>query len=354
MKKHPRRACAAATAVVAAAALAAGLLATGSGAATTPQLAIITAAANQNAFQEMADGAITAGSQFGDSVKNIAPPQIDPATEVSEFQQAEQTSKDGIATMTTAPPSFKVPFADAEKRGIPVVAVDSAPVPGSNVKTFVGNDNFAVGAAMANQLIKKIPVSATGTVVVGNDIPQLPLLGLRIAGMEAVIKKDRPKLKLTQTFNVTANPSSNLSSWESLVNKYPNAVAYIAPGDQDAVSFLTISRQNHKHYLVGACDVDPVALQAVQEGYVDVLGDPEHFLKGYLAIWVLNHYARTHKLITGWWNPGDGVITQANINSILTREKSNANRYAFYKAILTKETANPSAYLKPLSAAGGN
>ena len=49
----------------------------GSGAAAgvTPQLAIITAASNQNAFQEMADGAAAAAAQFRDHLLSSAPPR---------------------------------------------------------------------------------------------------------------------------------------------------------------------------------------------------------------------------------------------------------------------------------------
>jgi ABC-type sugar transport system substrate-binding protein len=330
--------------------------ATGSGAAAggTPQLAIITAASNQNAFQEMADGAATAAAQFRDHLLSSAPPQVDAPAEVAEFQAAEGLAKNGIAAMTTEPPVFKVPFAAAEKAGIPIVAVSSAAPARSEVQTLVANDNVALGKLMAEQLIKKIPSTERGTVVVGNDVPRLALLGLRIQGMLDVLHEERPRLTETPAYYVTSDPTTNLASWQSLVNKYPDAVAYIGPGDQDAVSMFTISRENHKHYLIGATDVDPQALKGVQEGYVDVLGDPENYLKGYIAIWILDQHARGHKLTTGWWDPGQSVITKDNIKQILAREQSNATRYAYYKATIAKELADPSAYIKPLAQAGGN
>jgi ribose transport system substrate-binding protein len=103
-----------------------------------------------------------------------------------------------------------------------------------------------------------------------------------------------------------------------------------------------------------ACDVDPTAIHGVETGEIFGLGDPHHFLKGYIAMYILDHFARTGKLITGWWNPGDGTITKANIGAIVTRESNNNTRYAFYKATLKKEIANPGAYIKSLAAAGEN
>lgn len=321
-----------------------------------PALAMITAANDQNAFIEMADGAKVAAQQGKDNLSEAAPPSTtdDATTEVQEFQSAETTSKDGIAVMTTDPPDFAQPEAQAEANGIPVVAVDACSLPTANVPTCVANDNTAVGYAIGEKLTKQIPKNSTGTVVVGDDIPQLQLLGYRITGMENALKAYDPSLQFTQEYNVTADPTSNQQQWSSLVSQYPSAVAYIAPGDQDAVSFVNIEKQTGKHYLVIACDVDPVALKGVQNGQIYGLGDPEHFLKGYFAIWLLNQHARGKSLIKGWWNPGDSTITKANIKTIMKRETSNTTRYAYYKATITKETKNPSKYIKPLSAAGEN
>jgi ribose transport system substrate-binding protein len=329
-----------------------------SGASTTPKLAMIVAANNQNAFQEMADGAIVAAAKQGDQLTSSAPASTtdDGTTEVTEFQSAETTSPDGIGIMTTIPPDFGTVEAQAEASGIPVVAVDACPVPTSNVPTCVANNNELVGEGIANALVKsgKIKKGQKGLVVVGDDIPQLELLGLRIEGMEKVLKAYDPNLTFTANQNVTADPTTNEQAWASLVAKYPNAVAYIAPGDQDAVSFVAIENQTHKHYLVIACDVDPTAIHGVQDGDIFGLGDPYHFLKGYIAMYILDKHARGGKLITGWWDPGSGVITKANISTIIKRETNNATRYAFYKPIIQKELANPSKYIGTLAQAGEN
>ena len=348
---------AAAAIAVAAAALGVGV-ATSGAASKTPQLAMIVAANNQNAFQEMNDGAVVAAANYKDHLTSLAPASVtlDGTAEVSEFQSAETTAPDGIGIMTTIPPDFGTVEAQAESSGIPVVAVDACPVPTSNVPTCVANDNELVGEGIARALVKsgKIKKGQKGLVVVGDDIPQLQLLGLRITGMEKVLKAYDPNLTFTANQNVTADPTTNETAWASLVAKYPHAVAYIAPGDQDAVSFVTIENSTHKHYLVIACDVDPTAIRGVKSGLIFGLGDPHHFLKGYIAMYILDKHARGGALIKGWWNPGSGAITSANIASIITRETNNTTRYSYYKATIAKEIANPSKYLQPLANAGMN
>jgi ABC-type sugar transport system substrate-binding protein len=347
-----------AVAVAVAATALAAVVSTSGATTSKPKLAMIVAANNQNAFQEMADGAIVAAANYGDALQSLAPASTtdDGTTEVQEFQSAETSSPNGIGVMTTVPPDFGTVEAQAEKAGVPVVAVDACPVPTSNVPTCVANDNEQVGEGIATALVKsgKIKKGEKGLVVVGDDIPQLALLGLRIDGMEKVLKAYDPNLTFTPSQNVTPGPTTNEQAWATLVGKYPNAVLYMAPGDQDAVSFVDIERSTHKHYLVIACDVDPVAIGGVEDGDIFGLGDPHHFLKGYVAMYILNKAARGGSLIKGWWNPGSGTITSANIKQIIQRETNNTTRYAYYKATLAKEIADPSAYLKPLADAGMN
>jgi ribose transport system substrate-binding protein len=314
-------------------------------------LAMITASSTQNAFNEMAYGAQVAAADKGANLKEAAPNGVNGPKEVQLFQAAMQTSEDGIAAMTTTPDLFIRPFSQAVDQDIPVVAVDAAPLPGAKVTTFVGNSNTEVGAQLATEILKKIPENATGEVVIGNPIPGLPLLGLRIDGMKQVLKKERPNLKILGPFNVGTEPTDNYNHWNNLVKAHPNAVAYLEPGDQGAVSFGRIEKQTGKKYLVGACDVDPGALDAVKAGYVYALGDPQHFLKGYVAISLLADNANGKKLPEGWFNPGSGIVTADNVDDIIAREKSNAARKAFYKATLDKELADPTQYIKPLDQA---
>jgi ribose transport system substrate-binding protein len=313
------------------------------------KLAMITATTTQNAFQEMALGAKAAGDAEGISLQEAAPNGINGPQEVSMFQSAMQTSKDGIATMTTTPDLFVRPFARAVAQGIPQVSVDTPPPKGSNVTTFVGNDNVELGAMLATQMLEKIPENATGELVIGNPIPGLPVLDLRVQGMKQVLKEKRPKLKLLGPFNTGPEPTQNYQAWQGIVKAHPNAIAYIDPGDQAVVSLARIEKQTGKKLLVGGADVDPAALAAVKDGRVYTLADPEHWLKGYIAIALLAKLGKDGtKMPEGWWNPGGAIITAKNVDEIIARQKDNTTRTQYYKATVDKQLADPSSYVKPL------
>jgi len=312
-------------------------------------LAMITATTTQNAFQEMAFGAKAAAGVEGIKLNSAAPNGINGPQEVQMFQAAMQTSKDGIATMTTTPDLFVRPFSQAAARGIPQVSVDTPPPPGSNVETFVGNDNVAVGQTLANAILEKVPENATGEIVLGNPIPGLPVLDQRVAGIKQVLQSKRPNIKLVGPLNTGPEPTQNFNSWTGIVKAHPKAIAFLDPGDQAAVSLSRIQKQTGKKLLVGGADVDPVALQAVKDGQVYALADPRHWLKGYIAIALLARQARDGTALPkGWWNPGDGLVNSKNIDEILARQKSNSTREAYYKETVDNQLANQSQYLKPL------
>ena len=321
--------------------------------AKSVHLAFIYDTTVENFAQEMALGAAAAATQTGITLTNVAPAQPVGAQQVSEFDSASQTSKDGIALATLFPDLFVRPLNQAQSEGIPLIAVDTPPPAGTTVKLFIGNDNVQLGDALATALLPKIPAGTKGQILIGTDTPGLPVLTARNQGFMNTIHAARPGITFVN-FDSTQVPNTNLAAWQSAVNSHPDAVAYVGPGSQDAASMAQIEQHSGKHYLVGADDLDPTALQGVANGLVTALVSPEHWLKGYIAIDLLAEHALTGKALpTGWWNPGYLVVNSANIKEIQARQATAASRLAWFKQEVTSELANPSKYLKPMSAMGG-
>jgi ribose transport system substrate-binding protein len=306
----------------------------------------------ENFAQEMSLGAAAAARVTGVTLTNTAPPTADGAQQVQLFQAAQQTSKNGIALATLFPDLFIRPLRQAESAGIPTIAVDAPPAPGSGVTLFIGNNNYYLGVQLADALLPKIPKNTKGQIQIGTDTPGLPVLTARNAGFMATVKKARPEVSFIN-FDSTQEPSTNYSAWSSAVQAHPSALAYVGPGSQDAASLYEIEKKTGKHYLVGADDLDPNALAGVESGLVQALVSPEHWLKGYIAVYLLaQHALHGTPLPKGWWNPGSLVVDKANIAEILKRQQSPASRYAFFKNEVAQELAHPSQYLKPLSDLG--
>lgn len=304
----------------------------------------------QNPFQEMALGAEWAAKEDGNvNLKTSAPTPLNNPQEVTMLQSIGRQATDGVAYETVAPELFGRALKDITDRGVPVIAVDAAPPPNSGVKTFVANSNTDLGRLLGDAFVKQNP-DPNGTVVLGNDIPSLQLLVQRLDGVQEVLKQKLPNAKLVGPLNSGSTNTENYNLWKSIVNSHPEAEAFIGVGAADGINLPLIEKQSGRNYLIGSADIPDQALQAVKDGQIFALSSPEHWMKGYIAMYLLIHAKRTCTAIpTGWWNSGNLLIDKSNIDAILTRQKSNEARAAFFQSEIKKQLANPP--VKPLSAA---
>ena len=305
-----------------------------------------------NFAAEMAAGAQYAANQMHVNAQIVAPPNIDDEAAVKLFQDLTRTATDGIAVETLAPNLFVRPETNAIKAGIPVVAVDTIADPATGITTYVGNDNVAAGALLADEAIKKLPPNASGQVIIGIDTPGVPVLVYRFQGIQQEFNKLLPKVQVLGPFDSKQEPQANFNAWSSLIQAHPNALAYLGVGDADNASLARLKQAQNGKYLTAAFDLNPTGLQAVQNGVNYALVDPEHFLKGYVAMRLLIEHALHGTAIPkGWWNPGAQLVTQANVAAIIARQATLATKGAYYQPIIDKEFANPTAQIKAYSQA---
>jgi ribose transport system substrate-binding protein len=317
-----------------------------------PKLAFIFTSTDQNPFQEMAMGAKAAANAEGADISEAGPPSVNGPAEVTLFQSAVRNSPDGVGLETVTPDLFSRAVQQAEDQKVPLVAVDTPPPAGTKIGLFVGNSNFEVGQKLGEEFLKHVPATTHGDVVIGNDIPGLSVLEQRDKGIISVIKAQRPDLNVLGPFDSGSDPNSNYQKWSAIVAAHPNAIGYLGPGSSDTVSLATIEKKTGKKFLVGSCDLDPNAVQAVKDGYAFALVSPEHWMKGYVALAMLAQQAKTGKpMPTGWWNTGELVVNSANIDQIIARQQNEASRTAGFQADIKAQLADPTKYIKPLSAA---
>src|SRR5438874_584027 len=144
----------------------------GCGVAGTPEkphtVAFVAANSRLDFAVEMMDGfRYGVGLVGGVAHLEVGPPTVDGPRQLQLFQSAPKSRADGISVFTLSPELFAAPMAAAARAGIPVVAVDNPPPPGSHVPLFIGNDNYQLGQMLADQAIGRLPAGATGTVVIG-------------------------------------------------------------------------------------------------------------------------------------------------------------------------------------------
>lgn len=306
-------------------------------------LAFVYASTTQNPFQEMALGAQAAADDDGNvNLQLSAPTGIDGPKQVSLFQAAARTAVDGVAYMTVTPDLFVRPLNTATDAGVPVIAVDAGPPPGTNVKTFVANSNTKLGELLGEAFVAQSP-DPEGKVVLGNDIPSLQLLVQRLKGVQNVLRAKLPNMEVVGPVDTKSEPTENTVAWRGFVQSNPDADAFIGVGSQDGVALPLIAKQTGRTYLAGSADLPPEAMQAIKEGSVlFALSSPEHWMKGYLAMHLLIESKRTCEPVPeGWWNSGNLLVDKSNVDDIIARQQSPESRKAWFKQEIDKQLADP-------------
>jgi ABC-type sugar transport system substrate-binding protein len=291
-------------------------------------------------------GSYAAKITKGATLTEAAPVNEDPAQELQQFQSTAQVATDGIVLQTLRGDEFLKAVQQVTAKGIPVIEIDSPLPAGSGANLFVTNDNEALGVDLAKAILAKIPSTAKGEIVIGNNGPTVPPLQARVAGMEKEIKAERPDLTIVPPITTGTTVTDNLASWSSILRAHPNALGYMAPSDQDAASIATLSRQTGKKYNAGGCDLDATALKGVKDGYITALASPEHWLKGYIAMSILlAHAQKGDKIPTGTWITPALMVNKSNAEEIIARQKSQATRAAYFTKEANEQVADPDKYL---------
>ena len=123
------------------------------------------------------------------------PPNTDGPAEEQLFTALTKTATDGVVLENLDPPIFTRPSATAVDAGVPIIALDTSPMEGSKVTTYVGNDNYELGATLAEEALKRMDDDPQGTIVIGVPNPGTPVLDSRAQGIIDTFKEKAPGVK---------------------------------------------------------------------------------------------------------------------------------------------------------------
>jgi ribose transport system substrate-binding protein len=303
-----------------------------------------------NFASSMADGAKQAAAHSKKvSLKVVGPPNTDGPAEEQLFTALTKTATDGVVLENLDPPIFTRPAANAVDAGVKVVALDTSPTPGSKVDLYVGNDNYDLGAMLAKEALKRMPANPQGLVVVGVPNPGTPVLDSRAKGIADTFKAKAPGVKILGPFQTYSDPAQNYGAWQAQVNAHPDALAFLGVGDADSYDLAKIKKSHQGKYLVAGTDVDAKTLEYVKQGVLFCTIDPEHFLKGYIAMRLLIDDNRGTDMPKGWFKTPSLVVDKTNIDDIIARQKSPAAAYTYYKPQIDKLMGSVDANMQPLS-----
>lgn len=316
----------------------------------TAQIGFVYWETKTDAFVQMANG----GKAVGDldprvNVLTAAPDTGDPQRQVALFGPIAQTQTDGIVLQSLASGPMTRPAADAVSAGTPMVAIDAPPPDGSGIGLFITADNTGIGAQVAEQVLSLVPADAKGTVIIGNTGVGVPPLDMRAQGMVDKIKELRPDLTIVgpvATNGVSASSAEVFAAWQGLLAANPDAVAVMAPSAQDAAAWGLLAQRTGFDLPSGGFDLEAGNLQAVEDGYVDFVMSPGHWLSGYLATRALANAALGEgELLQGLLLVPGELVSADNVDEVIARQQSAESVAAALAPVGDAILADPGKYI---------
>ena len=144
-------------------------------------------------------------------------------------------------------------------------------------------------------------------------------------------------------FDAKQSPTDNFNTWSAQVKAHPDALAYVGPGSQAAVSLSRISAPDAARSTSSAPATSTRwRSRASRTASSTALVSPEHWLKGYLAIKLMADSAQSDEdLPEGMWNSGALIVNSKNIDEIIARQKGEAERAEYFKDEVEKQLGEP-------------
>ncbi|MFG1921896.1 sugar ABC transporter substrate-binding protein [Cryptosporangium sp. NPDC048952] len=318
----------------------------------TPLAALVVVGTELTTVQQMIRGFATGVRQVGGVRHREFGPRIaDTAEQLRELQAIRKPAPDSYTVFTFNPELFAEPLAELSRTGVPIVALQCPPAPSSEVPLLVGNDNRALGSALAKQLARQLPPDVAGTVILGNPAPGVQTYDERAIGFRETLTRQFPRIRVIGPFDTKLEPELNHEAWDVLVRANPRAVAFVGVGDVDSGNIAAVRTLHRGRWAAAGIGLAIEGLRAAEAGDL-VLVSGETFLQGLVAGRVqAEHLRYGTNLPSGWVQVPALVITRDNAPEILARQRSSDTAAAWFAEHHADLLDHPERFLRPLTEA---
>lgn len=204
---------------------------------------------------------------------------------VNAFNTAISAKADGIAIAIVDAKAFDAPTQQALQAGIPVVSYNAdSPTPSQNGRlAYVGQDLFQSGVEVGNRIISLVP---EGDIVGFIATPGSLNIQPRIDGVKQAIQQSGKSINFVEVTTGALQPDE-LSAVEAYYLGHKSLKGMVAV---DGGSTASVGQIMQKYNLpsqgihAGGYDLEPLTLQAVQQGFLDFTVDQQPYLQGFVPV----------------------------------------------------------------------
>jgi len=280
----------------------------GSALAAGENIAVFTKNLTNPYFQAVRVGSETAAKALGAKVIQYVPTKPDSIPE--QMSQVEDVIVKKPDAIVFTPVDYKALIPGVEKMnaaGIPVINVTDH-MAGGTIVSFVGIDDYKVGRATAEALMKAL--GGKGNVVIIEGVKGSLSNQDRTRGLTDVTKS-YPNVKLLATQAGNFQRLNALQVMENLMQSFPQIDGVMAANDAMAIGAIeALDAANRKAIVVGINGTKE-AVDAVKAGKLLASGQADPFMQGCLATMMAIRHLRHQPIVAEMFLP-PSVIDASN------------------------------------------
>jgi len=299
---------------------------------------------------EIKVGAEVACSEYPDDVscEVTGPTKMDAPTAISMFEGLLAKNPSGMALVPN-PQDPWTPVLNQYAEEAKIIMVSNGDAPGTPRQAYFGADEVAFGRAEAQAVIDA--GITKGLVIIGSCYPPALPLQLRDQGAREVFAA-YPDI-VVETYDSTAEQTTNYAFWENTVTAYPDIVAGIGLCTFEGPTFADLMPKLNAEgidFVTVTADLIPETLDAVENGYVDAAIGQHPFLQGYLPMYFMIRYTLYGEdLPAGQVLLPAEIVTKDNLSVVQERASDSEKAKEWYKNFLDENLESIKANVVPFT-----
>jgi len=260
------------------------------------------------------------------------PAKFDPPQAIQMFETLLSRNPSGMALVPN-PQDPWTPILNRYAEEAKIIAVANGDAPGTPRQLYVGADEVAFGKALGQAVIDAGVTS--GTVIIGSCFPPALPLQLRDQGVREVFAA-YPDI-VAETFDSTAEQTTNYAFWENTVTANPDIKAGIGLCTFEGPTFADLMPKLDFDFVTVTADLIPETLEAIRNGDVTAAVGQHPYLQGYLPIYFMADYVLNGTPMPNGQVllPGE-IVTSDNLDVVLERQTDADVAYEWYAAFLAE------------------
>ena len=285
---------------------------------------------------EIKTGAEVACQDMEVDCEVTGPAKFDPPTAIQMFEGLLSKNPSGMALVPNPQDPWK-PILNQYAEEAKIIAVLNGDAPGTPRQFYVGADEVAFGRALAQATIDAGLTS--GKVIIGSCFPPALPLQQRDQGLREVFAK-YPDIQVVDTFDSTAEQTTNYAFWENIVTAHPDIKAGIGLCTFEGPTFADLMPKIDFDFITVTADLIPETLDGIKAGSVDAAIGQHPFLQGYLPIYFMARFVKDGTAMPSGHVPLPAEIVNIdNMDTVVERANDPQKAQEWYAAFLKENLA---------------